>query len=88
MSDGAAAEIHDSVLDLIGETPVVRLSRLDPERFVPDRFELRGSELYGYYANGAGRSKMTLDYFEKQLGVRGTSRNLNTVAKLIELSGA
>ena len=35
MSDGAAAEIHDSVLDLIGETPVVRLSRLDPELRTP-----------------------------------------------------
>jgi cystathionine beta-synthase len=27
---GAGSEIHDSVLDLIGETPLVRLSRLDP----------------------------------------------------------
>jgi uncharacterized protein (DUF1697 family) len=30
---------------------------------------------------------MTLDYFEKRLRVTGTARNLNTVAKLIELSG-
>ena len=29
---------------------------------------------------------MNLDYFEKRLQVRGTSRNLNTVAKLIELA--
>ncbi len=63
-------------------------ARLEPDRFLPDRFELRGSDLYGYYPNGAGRSKMTLDYFEKRLGVRGTARNLNTVAKLIELAGA
>ena len=41
---------------------------------------------YGYYAHGSGRSKMTLDYFEKSLRVRGTSRNLNTVEKLISLS--
>jgi uncharacterized protein (DUF1697 family) len=59
---------------------------LEPDRFVPDRFELRGAELYAHYPNGAGRSKMNLDYFEKRLGVRGTARNLNTVAKLIELS--
>jgi len=38
------------------------------------------------YANGAGRSKMSLDYFEKRLRWRGTARNLNTVAKLIEIS--
>lgn len=30
-----ASEIHDSVLDLIGETPVVRLSRLEPELRTP-----------------------------------------------------
>ncbi|MFL5870936.1 MAG: cystathionine beta-synthase [Solirubrobacterales bacterium] len=35
MQSGAAAEIHDSVLDLIGETPVVRLSRLEPELRTP-----------------------------------------------------
>ena len=59
---------------------------LESDRFLPDRFELVGSELYGLYPNGSGRSKMTLDYFEKRLHVRGTARNLNTVAKLIELS--
>jgi cystathionine beta-synthase len=35
VSDGAPSEIHNSVLDLIGETPVVRLSRLDPELRTP-----------------------------------------------------
>ena len=59
---------------------------LEADRFVPDRFELVGAELFAHYPNGAGRSKMNLDYFEKRLGVRGTARNLNTVAKLIELS--
>ena len=60
--------------------------RLEPERFIPDRFALRGAQLYGLYPNGAGRSKMTLDYFEKRLHVKGTARNLNTVAKLIALT--
>jgi uncharacterized protein (DUF1697 family) len=64
------------------------VARLEPDRFLPDRFELVGSDLYGYYPNGAGRSKMTLDYFEKRLHVKGTARNLNTVAKLIELSSS
>jgi cystathionine beta-synthase len=35
VSEEPAAEIHESVLDLIGETPVVRLSRLDPELRTP-----------------------------------------------------
>jgi cystathionine beta-synthase len=35
VSDGSPGEIHQSVLELIGETPVVRLSRLDPELRTP-----------------------------------------------------
>jgi uncharacterized protein (DUF1697 family) len=64
------------------------VARLEPDRFVPDQFQLLGTELYAHYPNGAGRSKMTLDYFEKRLHVRGTARNLNTVEKLVELSTA
>jgi uncharacterized protein (DUF1697 family) len=63
------------------------VAKLERDRFLPDRFEVVGSQLYGYYPDGAGRSKMTLDYFEKRLGVHGTARNLNTVAKLIDLAG-
>ena len=62
------------------------VAKLERDRFSPDRFLLLGSEIYLHYPTGAGRSKMTLDYFEKRLGVRGTARNLNTVSKLIELS--
>ena len=35
MAAEAGSEIRDSVLELIGETPVVRLSRLDPELRTP-----------------------------------------------------
>ncbi len=34
-SDAGPAEIHDSVLELIGETPLVRLSRLEPGLVTP-----------------------------------------------------
>ncbi len=35
METGTGAQIHDSVLELIGETPVVRLSRLEPDLRTP-----------------------------------------------------
>ena len=72
---------------LSGAPAAADVARLEPDRFLPDQFVVLGSELYGLYPNGSGRSKMTLDYFERRLHVHGTSRNLNTVAKLIELSG-
>jgi uncharacterized protein (DUF1697 family) len=82
-----AADAARVLITFLSAAPrAVDVERLEAERFLPDRFELRGSDLYGHYPNGAGRSKMTLDYFEKRLAVRGTSRNLNTVAKLIELA--
>ncbi len=35
MEEASGSEIHESVLDLIGETPVVRLSRLAPDVRTP-----------------------------------------------------
>ncbi len=75
------------LIAFLSEAPTAgNAAALEPERFLPDRFELHGSELHLLYPNGAGRSKMTLDYFEKRLRVKGTARNLNTVAKLVDLS--
>ena len=85
---GLSVDEARTLITYLSDAPAAAdIARLEPDRFLPDRFVVRGSELYGLYPNGAGRSKMTLDYFEKRLHVHGTSRNLNTVAKLIELSG-
>ena len=73
---------------LSGVPAVADVEKLERDRFAPEQFELLGGEIFMHYPNGAGRSKMTLDYFEKRLRVNGTSRNLNTVAKLIELAAA
>lgn len=84
----SAAETARVTITFLSAQPTpAAAATLEMERFVPDRFDLIGSELFMHYPNGIGRSKMTLDYFEKHLGVRGTARNLNTVAKLIELAG-
>jgi uncharacterized protein (DUF1697 family) len=81
------AEAARVVITFLNEVPsAARAATLEPERFHPDRFELLGSEIYAHYPNGVGPSKLTLDYFEKRLGVRGTARNVNTVARLIELA--
>lgn len=62
--------------------------KLDPARSPPDRFSVQGSEIYLHVPNGFGRSKLTLDYFERGLGVKGTARNWRTVTKLLELAEA
>jgi len=45
-----------------------------------------GREVYTYYPNGSGRTKMTTNYFEKKLGVTATARNWKSVRKLLELA--
>jgi uncharacterized protein (DUF1697 family) len=62
--------------------------RLDPERSPPDRFEVKAREVFVHYPGGAGRSKLTTDYFERVLGTVGTARNWKTVLKLRELTAS
>ncbi len=51
-----------------------------------DRWEIVGREWHIRYDHGAGRSDMKTPAIQKALGVPGTSRNLRTVEKLIELT--
>lgn len=47
-----------------------------------ERVELVGRELYAFYPDGAGRSRLTNALIERKLGARSTGRNWNTVLKL------
>ena len=64
------------------------LADVDTDRLAPDEFVAGKEELYLHYPNGQGRSKMTIDVFEKPLGLDLTSRNWNTVLKLRDLASA
>ena len=57
-----------------------------PPVAAPEEAHLSGRELYLYYGNGAGRSKLSGALLERKLGVVGTARNWNTVTKLLELA--
>ncbi|HKS96772.1 MAG TPA: DUF1697 domain-containing protein [Terriglobia bacterium] len=52
----------------------------------PEELRLAGRELYIYYPNGVGRSKLTAAVIERTLKVSGTGRNWNTVTKLLEIA--
>jgi uncharacterized protein (DUF1697 family) len=50
--------------------------------------EMRGPEVYLYYPDGIGRSKLTSAVIEAKLDTAGTARNWNTLAKLVETGRA
>ena len=62
-----------------GETELGALKAWIPGREV---VEAVGRQLYITYPDGAGDTKLTNAAIERRLGVRGTSRNWNTVTKL------
>lgn len=53
-----------------------------------EMLELRGPEIYLYYPDGIGRSKLTSAVIEGKLELSGTARNWNTLEKLVETGRA
>src|SRR3989440_3615360 len=51
----------------------------------PEELCLIGQELFVYYPNGIGRSKLSLTLIEKKLKTIGTGRNWNTILQLQKL---
>jgi uncharacterized protein (DUF1697 family) len=71
----------------LAETPPrARVGSLDPDVGGSDEFRVSGREVYLRFPNGYGRSKLNNAYFEKQLGVRATTRNWRTVTTLADLA--
>jgi len=73
------------VLFLAGLPASRRIEELDPDRSPPDAFKVRGQEIYLRLPNGAGRTKLTNQYFDSKLGTTSTARNWRTVTRLFEL---
>jgi uncharacterized protein (DUF1697 family) len=64
------------------------VGELAAESFEPDEFEVVGREVYLHCPGGYGKSKLSNAYFERKLGVVGTTRNWRTVTTLAELAQA
>lgn len=54
----------------------------------PEEIRAQGREIYIYFPDGMGRTKLQLKGFGKGAENPGTGRNLNTVRKLLEIADA
>jgi uncharacterized protein (DUF1697 family) len=52
----------------------------------PEELHIDGRELYIYYPNGMGRSKLSPAVLERTLQTSGTGRNWNSVTKMLEIA--
>ncbi len=51
--------------------------------FSPEKVEVRGDVVYTLYATKYSDSKFNNNFFERKLGVAATTRNFNTMTKLL-----
>lgn len=70
------------VLFLANFPPSGALDKLQQIYSGPETWNLVGQELYIFYPNGIGRSKLTPALLDKTLQTKGTARNWNTVMQL------
>ncbi len=89
LADGADRDPATLHVAFLSEQPAAAAAAtLDPDRSPPDAFVVDAREVYLSYPNGSGRSRLTLDYLERRLGVMGTARNWRTVERLAALLAA
>jgi uncharacterized protein (DUF1697 family) len=67
-----------------------RFADIDQVAYLPEEFRLGDRALYLYAPDGLGRSKLAAELSRPRLnkGLIATSRNWNTVLKLVELTGS
>jgi uncharacterized protein (DUF1697 family) len=52
----------------------------------PEELHLKGRELYIYFPNGAGQTKLPWSKVERLMKVAGTARNWNSVTKMLAIA--
>ena len=52
----------------------------------PDELHILGREIFYYFPNGMGKSKLPTAQIERKLKTPGTGRNWNTITKLLEIA--
>ncbi|MFI7235866.1 DUF1697 domain-containing protein [Streptomyces cyaneofuscatus] len=79
-------QLHVTYLDRAVDPE--RLAALDAPAYLPEAFELGDRCVYLYAPDGLGRSKLAAALARPQLtkGLTATTRNWNTVAKLVEMT--
>lgn len=71
---------------LAAEPPREAEANLAKFKDYPEELHLQGREMYIYFPNGAGRSKLPWSSVEKLLKVTGTARNWNSVTKMLAMA--
>jgi uncharacterized protein (DUF1697 family) len=82
--DVEPSQLLISFLD--GEPGADARSTLAKLKDYPEELHLKGRELYIYFPNGAGKTKLPWSSLERLFKVSGTARNLNSARKMLAIA--
>lgn len=71
---------------LVAEPAAEAHSTLRGLKSHPEELHLKGRELYIYFPNGMGKTKLPWSSVEKLLKTTGTARNLNSTVKMLAIA--
>src|SRR5215471_547011 len=71
---------------LAAEPPREAAAKLAELKKYPEELRVKGREMYIYFPNGAGKSKLPWSAVEKMLKVTGTARNWNSVQAMLAIA--
>jgi uncharacterized protein (DUF1697 family) len=75
-----------SVAFLAKKPAKTKLAQLSDPSADCDHFKVVGSDIYLYCPNGASKTKLTNNFFEKELGIVCSTRNWRSIGKINELA--
>ncbi len=88
MKSSEYPEDHQYVTFLAERSNPEQVEKIKQNNSDTDKFEVMGKEIFLYCGNGYGKTKLNNNFFEKKLQTIATTRNLNTVKKLMEIASA
>ncbi len=71
---------------LTSDPGVAAREKVGQVKTAPEELHIEGRELYMYFPNGQGQSKLPVAAIDRILKTPGTARNWNTVTKLLEMA--
>ena len=82
-ASGEPNMVHTMFLDSDADPTQFRVLLADHEGRGPEKLALGDRALYIDYVEGVGTSRLTAPFIEKQLGRRGTARNMRSLARIL-----
>lgn len=83
----AEKDIRHLHVTLLADAPNKHLpGKMDRVETEGDKYLIQGDAIYLYCPNGYGRTKLSNSFWEQKLKVAATTRNWNTVNKLLKLA--